>query len=259
MNIYQLPFFSKRKKFGFEVDSSLPVCDGPVYTDVLSTIHQIIKPDWYLEIGSRSGTSLTKCESNFIAIDPEFAISAPVFNTAKRMIFCQQASDDFFETDFLAENNISPCLAFIDGMHLFEFALRDFINCEKSMKRNSAICFHDVLPFNVPMTTRDLDYVKTDNRPWTGDVWKTMAILLKYRPDLKIKIIDSKKTGLAYVSNLDSENTILEENYSEITDEYLNMSFSNSGYSEYYDLFKVENTETFLLDLKQQAATTSSQ
>jgi hypothetical protein len=36
--------------------------------------------------------------------------------------------------------------AFIDGMHCFEFVLRDFINTERYMSWTSVIVFNDVLP-----------------------------------------------------------------------------------------------------------------
>ena len=40
-------------------------------------------------------------------------------------------------------------LAFIDGMHLSEFALRDFINTEKFCHAGSVVVFDDMLPRNV--------------------------------------------------------------------------------------------------------------
>ena len=39
-------------------------------------------------------------------------------------------------------------LAFIDGMHHFEFALRDFINVEKYCSADSIILIHDVYPID---------------------------------------------------------------------------------------------------------------
>ena len=66
-----------------------------------------------------------------MAVDPEFAVTADVFNSARQMHFMQQTSDAFFASGFLGKLGIVPDFAFIDGMHLFEFALRDFINVEK--------------------------------------------------------------------------------------------------------------------------------
>lgn len=39
-------------------------------------------------------------------------------------------------------------MAFLDGMHLTEYALRDFINVERHCSPGSALVFDDVLPRN---------------------------------------------------------------------------------------------------------------
>ena len=92
---------------------------------------------------------------NFVAIDPVFRLKSADFKCAGEMLFFRQTSDDFFASGFLKRNDILPKLAFVDGMHQFEFALRDFINCEKTMDPGGVVCVHDVAPFNGPMTTRD--------------------------------------------------------------------------------------------------------
>ena len=108
---------------------------GLHYLDVLARLFQSRKPDWYLEIGSRDECrSLSFCPCNYIAIDIEFAVRHDVFNAAREMFFFQQTSDDFFASGFLARNGIVPDMAFVDGLHHFEFALRDFMNCERSMR-----------------------------------------------------------------------------------------------------------------------------
>jgi hypothetical protein len=54
------------------------------------------------------------------------------------MIF-QQPSDDFFASVVLSKLDIKPDAAFIDGMHLIEFILHGFINCEAIMNLRSTI------------------------------------------------------------------------------------------------------------------------
>jgi hypothetical protein len=57
-------------------------------------------------------------------------------------------SDDYFES--IAPN--SPFvdrpidLAFIDGLHLFEYAIRDFVNIERHTEWSSVTIIDDVLP-----------------------------------------------------------------------------------------------------------------
>jgi hypothetical protein len=38
---------------------------------------------WYLEIGTRNGRSLNRCQSSYIEIDPEFNLSYDIINGAK--------------------------------------------------------------------------------------------------------------------------------------------------------------------------------
>jgi hypothetical protein len=54
---------------------------------------------------------------------------------------------------------------------------------------------------------------------WTGDVWKIIPVLRKFRPDLKLFIFDCAPTGLVVVSNLDSGSNALRIAYGDILDE----------------------------------------
>jgi hypothetical protein len=101
--------------------------------------------------------------------------------------------------------------AFIDGLHLFEQTLKDFVNLEKYSKQNTVICFHDTFPLDEITARRER---KTGF--WSGDVWKVVLILKKYRPDLKIFTVATQPTGLTIVTNLDSHSKILSEHYDDI-------------------------------------------
>jgi hypothetical protein len=47
---------------------------------------------------------------------------------------------------------------------------------------------------------------------WTGDVWKIVGALKKWRPDLKMLELDTHPTGLLLVSGLDPGNRAIDEN-----------------------------------------------
>ena len=66
-------------------------------------------------------------------------------------------SDEFFSThDLREELGGSPVdLSFIDGLHLFEFALRDFINLERAGTEQSMIVLHDTDPPDADMAARE--------------------------------------------------------------------------------------------------------
>lgn len=97
---------------------------------------------------------------------------------------------------------IKLSFSFLDGMHLFEFLLRDFIAAEKASGPNGVIAMHDCCPFSHEMTTRDLDNLPQGGGAWTGDVWKLIPILREYRPDLKLTVLNAAPTGLVFVSGL---------------------------------------------------------
>ena len=242
---------SIRRRFGKTkpvADPRFPKIEGRPYIEVLTALEKSLRADWYLEIGTRSGRSLSHITCNFVSIDPEFAIVAPVFNSARSMLFFQETSDDFFAGGFLGRNAIRPDLAFIDGMHLFEYVLRDFANCERSMGQGGAIALHDVCPTDVPMSSRDMTRLAT-NLPWTGDVWKFILILRAYRPDLTLDVLDAHKTGLAVVTNLDPANRVLQDNHDRIVAEYMDLDLETFGPGRFYEIAGLSSAGAFVAGL----------
>jgi hypothetical protein len=61
---------------------------------------------------------------------------------------------------------------------------------------------------------------------WTGDVWKVIPILKKYRPDLRILFLDCPPTGLVAISRLEPQSTILSDSYYQIVDEFRELDLS---------------------------------
>lgn len=175
------------------------------YLDILKAIHQALQPKTYFEIGVRHGNSFLLSKAESIGIDPAPELRHPVKGSIYKM-----TSDEYFAKHIpFPEHGIN--LAFIDGMHLFEFALRDFINVESNCTKDAVIIFDDVLPRDASWATRE-----RKTRLWTGDVWKIVPTLQAYRPDLKLTLIDSDPGGLLLVSNLCSENSTLNKHYNKI-------------------------------------------
>ncbi len=238
--------YSNSNKPGHHRHTDAPTLAGLHYHKALSKLHETREPLWYLEIGSRNGTSLELVRNNFIAIDPVFELrNTPSFGGEQALYF-QIPSDDFFGSGFLEKNSILPDLAFIDGMHLFDYVIRDFANCEKAMPPDGMICLHDVCPFNTEQTTRDLRYMTENGYPWTGDVWKAIAILKKYRPDLQIDVLDCSSTGLACITHLDPGNDTLALQYDRIVTDWLDVDLETYGLARYYDEISLQSAERFL-------------
>ena len=112
-------------------------------------------------------------------------------------------------------------------MHLFEYALRDFINVEKYSSKNTVIVIDDIYPCHEAQASRD-----RKTRAWTGDVWKLLAILKKYRKDLEITTLDVYPTGLMVIQNLDKNSTVLIDKYDILVQKYMNKDINSTKYIE---------------------------
>ena len=188
------------------------------YLSVLTRLHAMLRPETYLEIGSRTGDSLRLASCASVAVDPEFSISEDVVGAKPSCHFFQMTSDRFFERHAPEQVLGSKVeLAFLDGLHLAEFLLRDFMNTERACKPNSVVVMHDCLPSDILMACRNEG---DDGRSrslfpgwWTGDVWKAVWALQTFRPDLRVVAIDTPPTGLVCVTNLDPGSRVLQERY----------------------------------------------
>jgi hypothetical protein len=198
---------------------SLP---GPGYYDVLRRIHEHLRPRTYLEIGVEAGRSLALAlpGTRAIGIDPEPQLAAP---PAPGVTVHAMTSEAFFARhDVRAELGGAPIdLAFIDGMHTFESALRDFIEIEKHCTPRSTILFHDGYPLD--RTTADRE---RRTKFWSGDIWRLVLALRKYRPDLSVHTVTTAPTGLGLVRRLDPGSRVLEERFREIEREFLALDYS---------------------------------
>src|SRR5206468_2630251 len=99
------------------------------YLEWLDAFHAALAPATYLEIGVATGQSLSRARppTRAIGVDPAPQSGFPL--TTETHLFVE-TSDDFFArrgADALLDGRPLD-FAFIDGLHLFEQALRDFMN-----------------------------------------------------------------------------------------------------------------------------------
>ena len=220
--------------------------NGMRYVKFLSQLHQQNLFDWYMEVGCRTGRTFAPVRGKTVAVDPFFRLDSNVVGVKPQLHVFQTTSDDFFETGFLAKNKIKLSFSFLDGMHLFEFLLRDIINTEANSDQNGAMALHDCCPFTHEMTTRNLDNLPQD--AWTGDVWKIIPILQKYRPDLKMTVLDCKPTGLVVLSGLSPKNSFLKKNYDKIVEEFTDLTLKDFGEDKFFDSFEYTNARAALAE-----------
>jgi methyltransferase family protein len=183
--------------------------------DFLSEVHRAYHPTSYFEIGIGTGRSLGLSRTRTIAVDPAFKIKSEIRCDIQVV---KATSDDFFARDKALTHfpNGRIDLAFVDGLHLFEFALRDFMNVERHAAWTSVIVVDDVLPRNVIEASRE-----RSTTVWAGDVFKLVDVLGVYRPDLLLLSLDTDPTGLLLVLGADPDNKVLDDRYDEIVEKYV--------------------------------------
>jgi hypothetical protein len=184
--------------------------------DFLAELHRAYEPRSYLEIGINKGRSLALSRTRTIAVDPSFKITTEVHCDVQVV---RATSDDFFarENPLAHFPNRSIDLGFVDGLHQFEFALRDFMNLERHAEWTSLLLVDDILPRSIPEASRGRETVGA----WAGDVFKVAEVLQRYRPDLVTLPLDIEPTGVLLVLGADPTRSTLQDHYEAIVAEYV--------------------------------------
>jgi len=206
---------------------------GPDYRTHIAALHGHLAPRVYLEIGVFRGDTLALAPLSTMAfgIDPDPRPEAVRRYAALTRIH-RRPSDDFFLALESGDVALPGAVdfAFIDGLHLFEQALRDFIHVERQCHAGSVVMFHDTLPVAALPAAR----VRRTTH-WCGDVWRIVPCLRRYRPDLTLVSVPAYPSGLTLVTGLDPSSSVLARAYDEAVAEFGAMEFGE------YDRRPVEN------------------
>jgi predicted O-methyltransferase YrrM len=191
--------------------------------EFLAALHDLIQPRSYLEIGVQHGTSLALAQPGTLAVgvDPNPQLLVDIGGAKVERV----TSDDYFQGvrdatsvgaahPFADTDNVVD-LAFIDGMHLYEYALCDVANTERWAGPGTVIAIDDVLPRNQIEASRTQCL-----GDWTGDVWRLHPILREYRPDLQMALVDTQPTGILLAWGLNPADRILHDQWTTITDRW---------------------------------------
>jgi len=196
---------------------------GEHYFKVLARVHEHVRPATYLEVGVSRGESLAlvRPETLALGIDPQPRVGFTL--GARQQVFAQTSDEFFARSDVRALLGGKPLdMAFIDGMHHFEYALRDFINIEPLCRPGSLVFIHDCFPIDA----RSAERVQVTGF-WSGDIWRLLVLLKKYRPDLAIHTLGTPPTGLGLISCLDPHSTVLRSLLPELIAEGLALDYSS--------------------------------
>jgi hypothetical protein len=197
------------------VTDSADRTSGMHHLDFLRGLHERLAPATYLQIGVRNGASLALSRCRSVGVDPAYKVTAE-FDGDISLI--RTVSDEFFSRP----EPLAPFggrrvdLAVIDGLHLFEFALRDFINVERHATASSVVVFDDAFPRTVDEAAR-----KRHTESWSGDVYKLLDILQQHRPELTCLRVGTEPTGLLVVVGLDPTSAVLADAFDAIVAQHL--------------------------------------
>jgi tetratricopeptide (TPR) repeat protein len=194
---------------------------GDPYYAWLDRFYATLSPPTVLEIGIFDGASLARVLPPTLAIgvDPDprviysFKAETHIFTETSDDFFARQGPDLLLRTRPLG-------IGFIDGLHHYEQALKDFVNLENYCGPRSMILLHDTVPLDEATQSRALD-----TQFHTGDVWKTVLCLKHYRPDLDLFTIATPWTGLTVVTHLDPGSRILADGYDEAVKRFIDVPF----------------------------------
>ncbi len=164
----------------------------------------------YLEIGVREGDTFFNVDIlHKTAVDPNFQFD-PEEHKEENISFFPITSDEFFE-NFPEEQKKEPYnredsdftfdIIYIDGMHTYEQAYKDFTNSLRFSHEKTVWIFDDTLPWDplsaYPNQETSLKYRKLmglAGRQWHGDVFKAIVAIHEFNQDF------------SYATHIDSGN-----------------------------------------------------
>jgi hypothetical protein len=171
----------------------------------------------YLEIGVFKAKVFFDIKAkNKIAVDPDFKFStwakfkAHFLNKTNRAAqFFEHTSDHFFENKANHIFDNQPIeIALIDGMHEYQFALRDVLNTINYLSPNGIIIMHDCNPDTAQSASSFKEWEANQFLyNWHGDVWKVITYIRSQRPDLTAYVCDTD-FGLGIITKQPNNNTL---------------------------------------------------
>ena len=182
---------------------------------VIQTLLSQLKGGSYLEIGVELGQSLLPIQaSQKQGVDPNPIVPVRdrlrmfmqnVFSRNKVHLH-QMTSDDFFarRSSILGDSKID--VALVDGLHTYEQAYKDVLNCLEVLSPSGIIIMHDCNPPSARIALRAHSHSEAlkqfpadgDFR-WCGDVWKAIVLLRSLHTELQTFVLDTD-FGLGIVS-----------------------------------------------------------
>ena len=161
--------------------------------EFLKALHGVLAPRTYIETGIQSGSSLALSRASSVGIDPDYKVVSELVTDVH---LARTTSDEFFARPNPLAHLPVPVvdLALIDGMHLAEYALRDYLAIERFTTPASVIVVDAQLP---PAG----DAAPRPPPPPAGAraVFKAAQALRTMSPQPIVLEVDTAPTGVAVV------------------------------------------------------------
>ena len=155
----------------------------------------------YLEIGVRKGTTIVRVDADYkVGVDPVLQLEkiAPKLKKklkkSKNITFYEEESDTFFR-----HNDLKFDVILIDGLHVYEQALRDIVNALNCLNDKGFVVVHDCNPQSEKAQSR------TEIKGlWNGDVWKAIYAIKIHYEKINYFILDTDH-GLGILTKQDNK------------------------------------------------------
>lgn len=161
-------------------------------------LEKMRRPKTYLEIGIRRGETIAaNIAEKRVGVDPKPRLEEinPRFKKGLEGVrLHKKTSDEFFK-----ENTEMFDVVLVDGLHLYEQAMKDILNAYNNLKKGGFIVVHDCNPRTERAAAR-----KQSEGDWNGDVWKVIYDLRENYPEIKYVVLDTDQ-GLGIISKTDNK------------------------------------------------------
>ena len=229
-------------------------------SELINDIAKIIDAHSYLEIGVETGLTFNQVKIfQKTAVDPRFLFDYQR-DLRTNLSFHEITSDVFFKK--LAEKNEIKIklfdLVFIDGLHVFEQVLKDFINSVNHINPGGVIVIDDTVPideFSALPSQKDcyrlrIESGRHNDGSWHGDVYKLIYVLSKNE---KHKIHIATVTDLSNPktvvwmedgdwSRFQIESRLVDKTFDELFENGTPKSFMPMNKKEFLKFFKMNST-----------------
>jgi hypothetical protein len=173
--------------------------------DLVAGLHEAMVPRTYLEVAAPPGAGATFSRATWIGVDPGDIERHP--EQCDRDLVRGEHGDVWSWTEAVAPFRDLPVdVALLDGIHLAEYALRDFISVERLTGRSSVVVVGGALPRSAADASRA-------PRSEAGDVFKAVQVMARRRPDLTVVLVNASPDGAAVVVGTNPMSATLGEAY----------------------------------------------